>query len=149
AGGGGRGGGHGSEAPDERDRAGIGAACGPKTRAPDAPGADRRPGSGRNRRVGGSVGNRDGGFCVRAGSATIPPMARAVAVRTAGSAAAALALGGCMPSEKEGFDAAGPSKRLDAIVRASEPGSDPRSLARLVEQLDSQDPAARMLAIRA
>lgn len=54
-----------------------------------------------------------------------------------------------MPSEKEGFDAAGPSKRLDAIVRASEPGSDPRSLARLVEQLDSQDPAARMLAIRA
>jgi hypothetical protein len=58
-------------------------------------------------------------------------------------------LGGCIPSEKTDFDAAGPSKRLDAIVQASGNDADPRSLPRLVEQLDSQDPAARMLAIRA
>jgi len=56
---------------------------------------------------------------------------------------------GCIPSERAGFDAASPSRRLDAIVRASGPDSDPASIARLVEQLDSQDPAARMLAIRA
>lgn len=58
-------------------------------------------------------------------------------------------LGGCIPSEKTDFDAAGPSKRLDAIVRASGNDADPQSLPRLVEQLDSQDLAARMLAIRA
>jgi hypothetical protein len=56
---------------------------------------------------------------------------------------------GCIPSEKTDFNAAGPSKRLHAIVRASGNDADPRSLPRLVEQLDSQDPAARMLAIRA
>lgn len=58
-------------------------------------------------------------------------------------------LQGCLPSEKTDFDAAGPSKRLEAIVQASGDDADPRSLPRLVEQLDSQDPAARMLAIRA
>lgn len=60
-----------------------------------------------------------------------------------------LAPAGCIPTERAGFDAASPSRRLDAIVQASEPGSDPDTIARLVEQLDSQDPAARMLAIRA
>lgn len=58
-------------------------------------------------------------------------------------------LSGCIPSERTDFDAAGPSRRLEAIVQASGTDADPRSLPRLVEQLDSQDPAARMLAIRA
>lgn len=52
-------------------------------------------------------------------------------------------------AEKAGFDAPSPSRRLDAIVQASGNDADPRSLYRLVEQLDSQDPAARMLAVRA
>lgn len=71
------------------------------------------------------------------------------------SAATGLTLGltivmtGCIPSEKPGFDAASPSRRLDAIVQASDPQADAVSLARLVEQLESQDAAARMLAIRA
>jgi hypothetical protein len=62
---------------------------------------------------------------------------------------ATLVAGGCLPSEKADFDAPGPSRRLEAIVRASGSDADPRSLPRLVEQLDSQDAAARMLAIRA
>lgn len=57
--------------------------------------------------------------------------------------------GGCMPTEKAGFDASSPSRRLDAIVQASGSESDPATIARLIEQLDSQDAAARMLAIRA
>ncbi|MEM9374425.1 MAG: hypothetical protein AAGA55_12355 [Planctomycetota bacterium] len=56
---------------------------------------------------------------------------------------------GCLPTERAGFDAASPSRRLDAIIQAAGPRSDPATLARLVEQLDSQDAAARMLAIRA
>lgn len=64
-------------------------------------------------------------------------------------AAAALASVGCFPSEKIGFDEPSPSKRLGAIVQASGDDADRGSLFRLVEQLDSQDPAARMLAIRA
>ncbi|MCC5824107.1 MAG: HEAT repeat domain-containing protein [Planctomycetes bacterium] len=56
---------------------------------------------------------------------------------------------GCLPSEQPAFDATGPTNRLHAIVQASGSDADPRSLPMLVEQLDSQDPAARMLAIRA
>lgn len=67
----------------------------------------------------------------------------------AACAAGAAWLTGCFPSEKSGFDAPGPSRRLDAIVQASSTDADPATLARLVEQLDSQDAAARMLAIRA
>jgi hypothetical protein len=72
-------------------------------------------------------------------------------VRTAAwtAAAACALLISCIPDEKAGFDEPGPSKRLEAIIQASGPDADPRSLPRLVEQLDSQDPAARMLAIRA
>ncbi len=61
---------------------------------------------------------------------------------------ACLVLGACA-SEKPAFDAPNPSRRLDAIVRAAGPDAEPGSLRRLVEQLDSPDPAARMLAIRA
>lgn len=60
-----------------------------------------------------------------------------------------LTLAACLPSEKPGFDEPNPNRRLDAIVQASDPGADPATLRKLVEQLDSQDPAARMLAIRA
>lgn len=56
---------------------------------------------------------------------------------------------GCFPTEKPGFDATDPTNRLDAIVQASGTDADTRSLYNLVEQLDSEDPAARMLAIRA
>jgi hypothetical protein len=56
---------------------------------------------------------------------------------------------GCIPSEKVGFDESSPTKRLGAIVQASGKDADRQSLIRLVEQLDSQDGAARMLAIRA
>lgn len=62
---------------------------------------------------------------------------------------AALAAPGCVQTEKPGFDATGPTNRLEAIVRASGTDADRRSLYSLVEQLDSEDPAARMLAIRA
>lgn len=63
------------------------------------------------------------------------------------AAAGTLWMSGC--SEQRGFDAPNPSRRLDAIVDASAQDADPATLLRLVEQLDSQDPAARMLAIRA
>lgn len=63
--------------------------------------------------------------------------------------AAGLVNTGCIPSEKVGFDEPSPSKRLGAIVQASDTDADRRSLFKLVEQLDSQDGAARMLAIRA
>ena len=56
---------------------------------------------------------------------------------------------GCLPAEKAGFDEPNPLRRMDAIVLASDEDADPETLARLVEQLDSQDAAARMLAIRA
>jgi len=76
---------------------------------------------------------------------------RAIHTATVGALALPLALmtPGCMPTERAGFDASSPSRRLDAIVQASGPDSEPGSLARLIEQLDSQDAAARMLAIRA
>jgi len=54
---------------------------------------------------------------------------------------------GCQPIQT-GFDSPAPTKRIDAIVQASEL-QDTDSLGRLIEQLESEDPAARMLAIRA
>ena len=60
----------------------------------------------------------------------------------------ALLLSGCVPRDQVGFDAVGPAHRLDAIVLASD-ASDPGSLRGLIQQLDSDDAAARLLAIRA
>ncbi len=54
---------------------------------------------------------------------------------------------GCQPVQT-GFDSPAPTKRIDAIVEASAL-EDPESLGKLIEQLESPDPAARMLAIRA
>jgi len=56
-------------------------------------------------------------------------------------------LAGCIPEPKVGFDSPAPSKRLDAIVQASELEDD-ESLVRLVEKLRSHAPAERMFAIR-
>lgn len=56
-------------------------------------------------------------------------------------------LAGCLPDPKVGFDSPAPSKRLDAIVQASELEDD-ESLLRLVEKLRSHAPAERMFAIR-
>jgi len=56
-------------------------------------------------------------------------------------------LTGCLPDPKVGFDSPAPSKRLDAIVQASELEDDD-SLVKLVEKLRSHTPAERMLAIR-
>lgn len=75
--------------------------------------------------------------------------------RAAGPAPLALALtllplaaAACVPRDRTGFDAIGPSHRLDAIVLAADQADDP-SLQGLIQQLDSDDPAARLLAIRA
>jgi len=56
-------------------------------------------------------------------------------------------LPGCLPETKPGFYSPAPSKRLDAIVQASELEDD-ESLVKLVEKLRSHDSAERMLAIR-
>lgn len=56
-------------------------------------------------------------------------------------------LPGCLPETKPGFDSPAPSKRLDAIVQASEL-EDTESLVKLVEKLRSHAPAERMFAIR-
>lgn len=60
----------------------------------------------------------------------------------------AVGVSGCVPSERAGFEATAPNKRLEAIVHASG-DADPASLTGLVGQLESSDPAARLLAIRA
>lgn len=60
---------------------------------------------------------------------------------------AALAAG-CIPRDRAGFDAVGPAHRLDAVVLAAD-ASDRESLRGLIQTLDSDDPAARLLAIRA
>jgi len=63
-------------------------------------------------------------------------------------AIAALAVSGCFPTLEPAFDSPAPSKRLDAIVDAA--AQDDRStIPPLIEMLDSDDPAERMLAIRA
>ncbi len=57
-------------------------------------------------------------------------------------------VGGCFPDPPVSFDSPAPTKRLDAIARASEDtGTD--TLEKLVGKLGSTDPAERMLAIRA
>ncbi|MHC4414531.1 MAG: HEAT repeat domain-containing protein [Planctomycetota bacterium] len=64
-------------------------------------------------------------------------------------AAAAALLGSCAPAATEGgFDSANPAAKLYAIEQAARAG-DSSAAARIVEQLDSDDPAVRMLAIAA
>lgn len=62
---------------------------------------------------------------------------------------AALLTGSCGPSATDAhFDSANPAARLYAIERAARTG-DITAAAHLVEQLDSNDPAVRLLAIAA
>lgn len=62
---------------------------------------------------------------------------------------AALLGGSCGPSATEAhFDSANPAARLYAIERAARTG-DITAAANIVEQLDSDDPAVRLLAIAA
>gem|GEM_PF-2869229 len=58
-----------------------------------------------------------------------------------------IGMGGC-PSPQIGFDSPAPTKRLDAIALAAQE-DDQESRIQLVEKLGSNDPAERMLAIRA
>jgi HEAT repeat protein len=60
---------------------------------------------------------------------------------------AAIALPGCGPSATEGgFDSANPAARMYAIEQAARSG-DQSAIRNLIEELDSDDPAVRMLAI--
>jgi HEAT repeat protein len=69
--------------------------------------------------------------------------------RWATVAAGAAVLGACAPpASKGGFDSPDPAAKLYAIERAMKRG-DQAAVPRIVEQLDSDDPAVRMLAISA
>lgn len=78
-------------------------------------------------------------------SRTLPTLASLLG---AGLLCATLLTSGCVPRDKTGFDAFGPSHRLDAIVLAAD-RTDDDSLRGLIQALDYDDPAARLLAIRA
>ncbi|MBM4107534.1 MAG: hypothetical protein FJ255_01765 [Phycisphaerae bacterium] len=57
-------------------------------------------------------------------------------------------LAGCFGPAPQGFDSPEPGRRIEAAVRAAERGD--RSASRpLISMLDSDDPAARLVAIRA
>lgn len=57
-------------------------------------------------------------------------------------------LPGCIPSTPAGFDSPDPTSRLIAITNAGNT-EDRTAIPDLIEQLESHDPGARMLAIRA
>lgn len=58
-------------------------------------------------------------------------------------------LGACTPPASEGgFDSDNPASKLYAIRRAGDQG-DRAAIPKLVEQLDSDDPAVRLMAIEA
>lgn len=66
----------------------------------------------------------------------------------AASLSASIALcPGCIPPIPEGFDSPDPTKRLVAITDAGA-RTDANAIPDLIRQLESSDPAARMLAIR-
>lgn len=58
------------------------------------------------------------------------------------------AIASCTRAAPRGFDAAAPEARIDDILDAAK-ASDERAVPDLVRQLDSDDPAVRMLAILA
>lgn len=60
----------------------------------------------------------------------------------------ALILVACAPEPGRGFDDALPSARIDAIVEAARAG-DRAAVRSLIEQLDSDDAAVRLVAIEA
>jgi len=69
--------------------------------------------------------------------------------RWATVAAGAAVLGACAPpASRGGFDSPDPAAKLYAIERAMKHG-DRAAVPQIVEQIDSDDPAVRMLAISA
>ena len=69
--------------------------------------------------------------------------------RAIAPSATALLLGACAPSATEArFDSPHPASRLYAIEKAMK-GGDTSAIPRIVEQLDSDDPVVRMMAIEA
>ncbi len=69
--------------------------------------------------------------------------------RTIASLACALLQGACAPPVTEGtFDAPDPASRLYAIERAMRTGNR-TAVPQIIEQLDSDDPVIRMMAIEA
>ena len=75
------------------------------------------------------------------------PYAVAMLRLTCSAAGLLLGAGACGPRATEGgFDSANPAAKLYAIQHAYEQ-DDPRAIPRLIEQLDSDDPAVRLLAI--
>ena len=70
-------------------------------------------------------------------------------IKPAAMAATLLGVGGCGPPATEArFDSANPAAKMYAIEEAART-LDTSSTAGIVEQLDSDDPAVRMLAIEA
>lgn len=59
-----------------------------------------------------------------------------------------LLLPGCIPSTPQGFDSPDPTSRMLAITEAGV-ARDRTAVPALIEQLESNDPGARLLAIRA
>jgi HEAT repeat protein len=56
-------------------------------------------------------------------------------------------LSACVPPVPEGFNSPDPTRRLNAIVAAADE-QDTSAIPQLIVQLESSDPAARLLAIR-
>ena len=72
--------------------------------------------------------------------------ARPLACVLAGTYAATI--GACTPgAEKADFNASSPPARIAAIAGAPSSGLDREEIRRLIEQLDSDDPAVRVFAI--
>lgn len=68
-------------------------------------------------------------------------------MRAMGAGMALVFLPACIPPVPEGFNSPDPTRRLNAIVRAADE-RDSGAIPDLIVQLESSDPAARLLAIR-
>jgi hypothetical protein len=99
-----------------------------------------RPRGGRTRRASPGWARRgeSGQYAARAARSIAPGLILALA----------LGLGGCLPPTPGGFDSPDPTSRLAAISDAGATG-DRSAIPQLVEQLESSDAGARLLAIRA
>ncbi|MFG0258077.1 MAG: HEAT repeat domain-containing protein [Phycisphaerales bacterium JB043] len=64
-----------------------------------------------------------------------------------GTAALAVSVG-CRVSMRAGFDSPDPQERAIALARSLE-SEDPRTIPELIRSLDSSDPVARLMAIKA
>lgn len=76
---------------------------------------------------------------------TMPLLSRAPAILLS---VGLWSLWGCQGPAPRGFDSPEPGKRIEAAARAAETG-DRTAVRPLISMLDSDDPAARLVAIRA